>query len=847
MLIVKAVLVGNLAAVCLTTPIFLPSYWFTTTSAPSLPDPDLSLALSSSTTPPPDLRLYAGVTPKPDISLNSNFTPQFDVTPKLDVIPHSDVIPRTDITPQPYVTPHSDVTLHPNVTPHPDVTPRPDIKLVPDITQAYGPPPVEPDNGLPDREFIDNSDFTHSLGRSSLYSLSDSHSIFFPRESGNENHNVLPVFQGDESSISGQLNTQSTLISHEFAVTSRPLSSIYSQPDSNSIFLSEGSTVYSQSDYPSALSSTLGYVLSQPDPSLKQASPDGPEYSQPDSHSNFLSDEVSIFSQSDHTSNLPFPGTQVSNHLDQNSVFSSNKRPISFLPDQGPTLSAIRYRVNKHQSPHSIFISEESPVTSKPEIAFTQPTTVYSQPDSNSVFVSTEAPVSSRPDLGPTLSSIRERVNSQLKPYSIALSNVDLDSSQRFHASRQSSLKKQASSHSDSNSVFPSDESPVSSRPETFSTHSSIPGRIYSKSDPHSISISDESPVSNRPEIAAILSSTPVSHASRPDRHFISEDVPVSSLSSTTPNIPIFSDQHSVSYSQQNPNFSQPDHIFSQSSIPSRVYSQPDPHSIFFSKNAALSSQPDPHSIILSDDHQISAQKDHSQVHSSFSGNVFGQSNPQSIFLTGSTPASKQSVTPPFRQSDHSPTLQSLPDSIIPSKKSLTLEQSTLIHQSVTHDRPGSAQINADTSEGHLGPIQGHRAVSNALISLGSQKTHERLDANIGRLGNPFTHSTHTHTQSAHDHELPAKYDFTYIIKDEQSGNDFGHQESSDGYNTQGSYYVQLPDGRLQRVTYTVSGDSGYVAQVAYEGQAQYPAPTSYSASGSSSSGSSLPAVKYKL
>ncbi|XP_042866863.1 cuticle protein 7-like [Penaeus japonicus] len=71
----------------------------------------------------------------------------------------------------------------------------------------------------------------------------------------------------------------------------------------------------------------------------------------------------------------------------------------------------------------------------------------------------------------------------------------------------------------------------------------------------------------------------------------------------------------------------------------------------------------------------------------------------------------------------------------------------------------------------------------------------------------------------------PAKYDFNYAVNDPPSGNDFGHQEARDGDNTQGSYYVQLPDGRLQRVTYTVNGDSGYVADVTYEGEAHYPNP----------------------
>ncbi|XP_069937338.1 cuticle protein 7-like [Cherax quadricarinatus] len=66
--------------------------------------------------------------------------------------------------------------------------------------------------------------------------------------------------------------------------------------------------------------------------------------------------------------------------------------------------------------------------------------------------------------------------------------------------------------------------------------------------------------------------------------------------------------------------------------------------------------------------------------------------------------------------------------------------------------------------------------------------------------------------------EVPAHYNFTWQVKDDASGNDYGHQETRDGADTQGSYYVLLPDGRLERVTYTVNGDSGYVAQVTYEG-----------------------------
>lgn len=102
--------------------------------------------------------------------------------------------------------------------------------------------------------------------------------------------------------------------------------------------------------------------------------------------------------------------------------------------------------------------------------------------------------------------------------------------------------------------------------------------------------------------------------------------------------------------------------------------------------------------------------------------------------------------------------------------------------------------------------------------------------------------------------DTPAQYNFQWQVKDDYSQNDFGQQEERDGDNTSGSYYVQLPDGRLQKVTYKVNGYGGkiwnnfpitntkpfistgssfpgYEAEVTYEGEAQYdqaPAASSY-------------------
>ncbi|XP_046638561.1 pro-resilin-like [Daphnia pulicaria] len=74
----------------------------------------------------------------------------------------------------------------------------------------------------------------------------------------------------------------------------------------------------------------------------------------------------------------------------------------------------------------------------------------------------------------------------------------------------------------------------------------------------------------------------------------------------------------------------------------------------------------------------------------------------------------------------------------------------------------------------------------------------------------------------------PMPHSFAWEVKDEPSKNDFSHQQESDGKVTTGSYRVALPDGRTQIVTYRAD-QNGYVAEVKYEGEAQYPAPSSYS------------------
>nr|XP_027233377.1 proteoglycan 4-like [Penaeus vannamei] len=59
-------------------------------------------------------------------------------------------------------------------------------------------------------------------------------------------------------------------------------------------------------------------------------------------------------------------------------------------------------------------------------------------------------------------------------------------------------------------------------------------------------------------------------------------------------------------------------------------------------------------------------------------------------------------------------------------------------------------------------------------------------------------------------------YNFQWGVEDADSGNVFAHHEDSDGSSTRGQYRVNLPDGRVQVVTFYDNGE-GFHANVSYE------------------------------
>merc|ERR1719278_2177618 len=70
----------------------------------------------------------------------------------------------------------------------------------------------------------------------------------------------------------------------------------------------------------------------------------------------------------------------------------------------------------------------------------------------------------------------------------------------------------------------------------------------------------------------------------------------------------------------------------------------------------------------------------------------------------------------------------------------------------------------------------------------------------------------------------PQPYKYEYGVQDDYSKAAFAKSESQDEVGAvTGSYKVNLPDGRIQTVTYTADPVNGYKAVVSYEGEPVYP------------------------
>merc|ERR1719192_1149041 len=70
----------------------------------------------------------------------------------------------------------------------------------------------------------------------------------------------------------------------------------------------------------------------------------------------------------------------------------------------------------------------------------------------------------------------------------------------------------------------------------------------------------------------------------------------------------------------------------------------------------------------------------------------------------------------------------------------------------------------------------------------------------------------------------PQPFAYEYGVADDYPKANFKKAESQDASgNVAGSFTIALPDGRIQTTTYTADHYNGFVAEVTYSGEAQYP------------------------
>merc|ERR1712186_136586 len=99
----------------------------------------------------------------------------------------------------------------------------------------------------------------------------------------------------------------------------------------------------------------------------------------------------------------------------------------------------------------------------------------------------------------------------------------------------------------------------------------------------------------------------------------------------------------------------------------------------------------------------------------------------------------------------------------------------------------------------------------------------------VAHAAHPIAHHAVAHAAPVAVHAVGdlaevSPYTYNYGVADDYSKAAFSQTESNDGTGVvEGSYSVNLPDGRVQTVTYHANDVDGYVAEVSYAGEAQYP------------------------
>merc|ERR1712061_881912 len=123
----------------------------------------------------------------------------------------------------------------------------------------------------------------------------------------------------------------------------------------------------------------------------------------------------------------------------------------------------------------------------------------------------------------------------------------------------------------------------------------------------------------------------------------------------------------------------------------------------------------------------------------------------------------------------------------------------------------------------HVAHPVAHHAVAHAapvVAHAAHPIAHHAVHHAAPVLAHPVAHAVH----AVGDLAEVSPYTYNYGAADDYSKAAFSQTESNDGTGVvEGSYSVNLPDGRVQTVTYHANDVDGYVAEVSYAGEAQYP------------------------
>merc|ERR1712117_971074 len=136
----------------------------------------------------------------------------------------------------------------------------------------------------------------------------------------------------------------------------------------------------------------------------------------------------------------------------------------------------------------------------------------------------------------------------------------------------------------------------------------------------------------------------------------------------------------------------------------------------------------------------------------------------------------------------------------------------------LVHAAPAIAHPVAHHAVAHAAPLVhaapvAHHAVHAAPLVHAAPVVHHA----------PVVHAV-AHAAPLDDLAEVSPYTYNYGVADDYSKAAFSQTESNDGTGVvEGSYQVNLPDGRVQTVTYHANDVDGYVAEVSYAGEAQYP------------------------